>query len=173
MTQPQPATDNPLAGAPALATDPDRPDPAHEPPPDVDDATVLAVGKVTAALEVADHARGMLYAFHRLIGRADNELQEALDLLEDAGHGDLADAVRGELVGRNVLEGRWSFQVVEDFDDGYWATFRESERVVRERLVGGRRHVYESTMKERNRTHGRRGHEARPSEAGLEDQGTP
>ncbi|WNB85544.1 hypothetical protein [Cellulomonas sp. ATA003] len=163
MTQPDPT--EVLAGAPALPSDPDRPDPAHEPPPEVDEATVVAVGKVTAALEVADHARGMLYAFHRLIGRADNELQDALDQLEDAGHGELADAVRGELVGRNVLEGRWSFQVVEDFDDGYWTTFRESERVVRERLVGGRRHVYESTMKERNRTHGRRGHEATPGEA--------
>ncbi|GAA2721298.1 hypothetical protein [Cellulomonas aerilata] len=153
-----------LAGAPALPSDPDRPDPAHQPPEEVDEATVRAVGKVTAALEVAEHARGNLYAFHRLIGRADNELQEALDELEEAGHGDLADAVRAEVVGRNVLEGRWSFQVVEDFDDNYWSRFREAERTVRDRLVGGRRHVYESSMKERNRTHGRRGHEARPGE---------
>ena len=155
---------DPPASAPALPTDPDRPDPDHVPPPSVDEDTVVAVGKVTAALEVADHARGMLYAFHRLIGRADNELQDALDQLEDAGHGELADAVRAELVGRNVIEGRWTFQIVEDFDDGYWTTFRECERTVREHLVGGRRHVYESTMKERNRTHGRRGHEARPVE---------
>ncbi|WP_298458790.1 hypothetical protein [uncultured Cellulomonas sp.] len=169
MSQPEPTADDVPGGAPALPTDPDRPDPAHQAPDGVDDATVRAVGKVTAALEVADHARGMLYAFHRLIGRADNELQDALDELEDAGHADLADAVRAELVGRNVLEGRWSFQVVEDFDDGYWTTFRESERVVRERLVGGRRHVYESTMKEANRTHGRRGHEARPGEPGQQD----
>ena len=159
----QPDT-GPLAGAPALPSDPDGPDPAHERPAEVDHATVVAVGKLTAALEVAEHARGMLYAFHRLIGRADNELQDALDLLEDAGHTGLADAVRAELVGRNAIEGRWTFQIVEDFDDGYWTTFRESERVVRERLVEGRRHVYESMMKERNRTHGRRGHEARPGE---------
>jgi len=164
MTPSETAPDDVLAGAPALPSDPERPDAAHEAPPGVDDATVEAVGKITAALEVVDHARGMLYAFHRLIGRADNELQEALGQLEGAGHAELADAVRAELVGRNVLEGRWSFQVVEDFDDGYWTTFRESERVVRERLVGGRRHVYESTMKEHNRTHGRRGHEARPGE---------
>ncbi len=78
----------------------------------------------------------MLYAFHRLIGRADNELQEALDQLEEAGHAELADAVRGEVVGRNVIEGRWSFQIVEDFDDGYWTRFREAERVVRDQLVG-------------------------------------
>jgi hypothetical protein len=168
MTQPDAAT-HALAGAPALPSDPDRPDPAHRPPAGVDEATVVAVGKVTAALEVADHARGYLYGFHRLIGRADNELQEALDQLEDAGHGDLADAVRAEVVGRNAIHGRWTFQIVEDFDDGYWTSFREADRVVRERLLGGRRHVYESTMKERNRTHGRRGHEARPGE--LPDEG--
>ncbi len=165
MTRPDSQTTDVLTGAPALPSDPDRPDPAHEPPADADEATVTAVGKVTAALEVADHARGMLYAFHRLIGRADNELQEALGQLEDAGHTDLAAAVRDELVGRNVIEGRWSFQIVEDFDDTYWTRFRECEQLVRDRLVGGRRHVYESTMKERNRTHGRRGHEARPGDA--------
>jgi hypothetical protein len=164
MTQPDPTSTDPLAGAPALPTDPGEPDPAHLPPDDVDDATVRAVGKVSAALEVVDQARGYLYGFHRLIGRADNELQTALDELEDAGHQDLAKALRAEVVGRNVLEGRWSFQIVEDFDDNYWTTFRDAERTVRERLVGGRRHVYESTMKERNRTHGRRGHESRPSE---------
>jgi hypothetical protein len=169
MTHSETAPAEPLDGAPARPGDPDRPDPAHVAPDGVDDATVRAVGKVTAALEVADHARGYLYGFHRLIGRADNELQEALEELEDAGHGDLADAVRAELVGRNVIEGRWSFQIVEDFDDGYWTTFRDAERTVREKLVGGRRHVYESTMKEQNRTHGRRGHEARPSEATEDD----
>ncbi len=164
MTHTDATTTGPLAGAPALPSDPDRPDPAHEAPGDVDEATVVAVGKITAALEVADHARGMLYAFHRLIGRADNELADAIDQLEEAGHPELADALREEMVGRNVIEGRWTFQIVEDFDDGYWASFRKAEQVVRDRLLGGRRHVYESTMKERNRTHGRRGHEARPGE---------
>lgn len=169
MTHPEAFSDDPLAGAPALPSDPDAPDPAHLPPEGVDEATIRAVGKVTAALEVVDHARGYLYGFHRLIGRADNELQTALGELEDAGHQELARTLRDEVVGRNVLEGRWSFQMMEDFDDNYWTTFREAERTVREQLVGGRRHVYESTMKERNRTRGRRGHEARPGEVTAEE----
>jgi hypothetical protein len=169
MTQPDTAPPDALSGAPALPTDPGEPDPDHRAPEGVDEATIRAVGKITAALEVADQARGYLYGFHRLVGRADNELQEALDDLEDAGHGDLAAALRAEVVGRNVIEGRWSFQVVEDFDDGYWTRFRDAERTVREQLVGGRRHVYESTMKERNRTNGRRGHESRPSEPTEDD----
>jgi|SRR5215213_255378 len=169
MTQPDSATTDVLSGDPALPSDPGRPDPQHEPPAEVDEATVVAVGGITAALEVVDHARGMLYAFHRLIGRADLELQEALDQLEKAGHQELADGFRAEIVGRNVLEGRWSFQIVEDFDDNYWGKFREAERLVRERLVGGRRHVYESTLKENERTPGRRGHEARPGEMRGDD----
>ncbi len=142
----------------------DRPDPGHRPPAGVSDAVVEAVGGVTAAFEVVEHARGMLYAFHRLVGRADEELAAALDRLADAGHPDVADELRAEVVGRNVLEGRWTFQVVEDFDDGYYRTFREAEQRTRDRLVGGRRHVYESQLKERNRTHGRPGHESRPAE---------
>ncbi|RHA41019.1 hypothetical protein, partial [Cellulomonas rhizosphaerae] len=105
---------------------------------------------------------GMLYAFHRLVGRADAELGEALDQLEAAGHGDLADELRAQIVGRNVLDGRWTFQVVEEFDDGYYRAFGDAERRVRDELVAGRRHVYEAQLKEAERTHGRPGHEARP-----------
>ena len=140
----------------------DAPDAAHQVPPGVDDATVEAVGAMTAALEVVEQARGMLYAFHRLTGRADNDLAAALDDLAAAGHTELADEVRADLVGRNVIDGRWTFQVVEDYDDGYWSRFREWEATVRDRLTDGRRHVYEAQLKEQNRTHGREGHEARP-----------
>lgn len=140
----------------------DRPDPAHQVPEGVDDDTVEAVGRLTAALEVVEQARGMLYGFHRMTGRADNDLVDALDALEDAGHADLAREMREELFGRNVIARRWTFQVVEDYDDHYWQPFRDWERRVRDELVQGRRHLYEAQLKERNRTHGRPGHEARP-----------
>jgi len=142
----------------------DGPDDRHVPPAGVDDATVAAVGGVTAAFEVIEHARGMLYAFHRLVGRADLELQEALDDLEAAGHGELADRLRADVVGRNVLPGRWTFQVVEEFDDGYHRAFAEAEQRVRDELTAGRRHVHEAQLKERERTRGRAGHEALPDD---------
>ncbi len=53
-------------------------------------------------------------------------LDEAVDLLRQAGQVELADAVRDELIGRNVIEGRWTYQIAEDYDDGYYAAFRES-----------------------------------------------
>ncbi len=107
-------------------------------------------------------ARGHLYAFHRLSGTADLTCGQAVDLLRGAGHEELADRVEQEVVGRNVIEGRWTFQVVEDYDASYYAAFKDVERAAREQLVEGRRHLYEAEMKEERRTQGARHHEARP-----------
>lgn len=140
-------------------------DEQHRRPPGTSDATVEAVGKVSEAFEAVEHARGHLYAFHRLMGRADLTLGEAVGQLRDAGHAGVADRLDTEVVGRNVLAGRWTFQVMEEFDDGYYATFREHERLVREEFMDGRRHVFEAEMKERERTKDRPGHEATPADA--------
>jgi hypothetical protein len=142
--------------------DDDVPAERHRRPAGVGDTTVEAVGKLSEAFEIAERARGHLYAFHQLTGRADFALGWAVTLLREAGHDQLADRITADLIGRNVLEGRWTFQVVEEYDDGYYSLFREIERDVREELLQGRRHVYEAEMKEARRTHGRPGHEARP-----------
>ncbi|MCV7151153.1 hypothetical protein H7I57_07625 [Mycobacterium pyrenivorans] len=129
---------------------------------DVSDDTVDAVGKMTEALEFVERARGHLYSFHQLIGHADLLLGEACDALREAGNDAVADRLETDMIGRNVLEGRWTFQVVEEFDDTYWSRFRDHERRVRDELLGGARHLHEARMKEQRRTHGRKGHEAGP-----------
>ena len=131
-------------------------------PDGISDETVEAVGSVSEALEFVERARGHLYSFHQLMGHADLLLGEACDKLRAAGHEDVADRLECDLVGRNVLHGRWTFQVVEEFDDVYWSVFREHERSVREELQQGARHVFEAEMKEKRRTKGRPGHEAHP-----------
>lgn len=128
----------------------------------MNDHSVMAAGKMSEALESLDRARGHLYSFHQLVGKTDFLLDEVLEELDELGEEELAERLRTDLVGRNVIHGRWTFQIVEDFDDNYWEVFREHERVLRERLVDGQRHVYESQLKERRRTHGRAGHESRP-----------
>jgi hypothetical protein len=137
-------------------------DGTHTRPPGADDATIEAVGAVSEALECVDRARGDLYSFHQLIGHADLLLGEACDKLREAGHDAIADRLETEIVGRNVLYGRWTFQIVEDFDDNYWSEFREQERRVRDELQNGARHVFEAEMKERRRSRGEPGHERRP-----------
>ena len=138
------------------------PDSAHRRPEGVSDETVEALGKLSEALEVIEHARGYLYGFHRLTGKADLAIGEAVDLLRAAGHAELADEIDTEIVGRNVLHGRWTFQIVEDYDDNYYAAVKASEGRAREQLVGGRRHLFEAEMKESRRTKGRPHHEALP-----------
>ncbi len=138
-------------------------DDAHTRPAGASDATVAALGKLSEALEVVEDARGRLYGFHRLTGRADLALGEAVEMLREAGHTELADRIDTDLVGRNVLAGRWTFQVVEEFEDGYYAAFKEHERAAREELMDGKRHVFEAEMKQDRRTHGRPGHEATPT----------
>lgn len=121
-------------------------------PQGLDDATVEALGKLSEALETAERARGHLYAFHQLTGRAHNMLADAVEMLRAAGHDGEADVVRGDLLGRDVLPGRWTYQIVEEYDDGYRRTFLEVEELIRMRLAGGRRHIFEEEMKERFRS---------------------
>ena len=131
--------------------------------PDLDDTTVEGLGKLSEALETVDQARGLLYGFHQLTGKADLLLQDAVDLLRSAGHGTLADALDRDLVGRNVVADRWTFQIVEDYDANYWSTFRDFDERARNELADGDRHVYEARMKQRERTAGHPRHAAGPA----------
>ena len=140
----------------------DEPAPEHRRPPGVSHETVEALGKLSEALETVERVRGHLYSMHQLTGKADFLLDDAVDLLRRAGHDEIADRITTDLIGRNVLAGRWTFQIVEEYDDGYYAEFRQLERDARDKLAGGRRHLYEAALKEQRRSRGRPGHAARP-----------
>jgi hypothetical protein len=131
--------------------------------PDLDDDTVAALGKLSESLETVEQARGLLYGFHQLTGKADLLLQEAVQQFRDAGHVQLADDLERDLVGRNVIADRWTFQIVEDFDATYWTTFRDFDQRARDELSDGDRHVLEARMKQRERTAGHPRHEAGPA----------
>ncbi|GIJ51711.1 hypothetical protein Val02_85970 [Virgisporangium aliadipatigenens] len=138
-------------------------DDEHRRPDGLDDATVDALGKISKALETIERARGHLYAWHQLTGTADFELDAAVELLRQAGHKEWAERIERELIGRNVLEGRWTFQVMEEYDDGYYSAFRHTENAVRDDLAGGRRHLFEAELKMKRRTEGQPGHEIGPT----------
>jgi hypothetical protein len=131
--------------------------------PDLDDTTVEGLGKLSEALETVDQARGLLYGFHQLTGKADLLLQDAVELLRKAGHDALAGDLERDLVGRNVIADRWTFQIVEDYDANYWASFRGFDERARTELAGGDRHVYEARMKQGERTKGHPRHQAGPA----------
>ena len=127
-------------------------------PDQYDQATVDAVGKITEALETIERARGHLYTFHQLTGTADFQLGDAVEQLRAAGHTELAAEIERDIVGRNVIPGRWTFQIMEEYDDTYWSAIREIEQRARDTLTGGLRHLHEARMKEDRRTPGREHH---------------
>ncbi|MCF2126388.1 hypothetical protein L1I79_08010 [Strepomyces sp. STD 3.1] len=134
----------------------------HRRPEGVSDETVAALGSLSKALETTECARGHLFAFHQLTGSADFELDRAVDLLRAAGHPEWAERVRTEILGRNVIPGHWTFQVVEAYDRTYYEPFRDLEREAVDRLAEGRDHLYEAELKEARRTRNHPDHTAGP-----------
>jgi len=128
------------------ARHPDRPA-GHARPHSSNARDVDADGKISAALEVVENARGFLYGFHRMSGEADLALQAAVAALHDAGHHALADEVDEVLVGRDVIPGQWTYQIVEAYDAGYWEVFRAVAAKVRRQLAAGQPHLFEAGMK--------------------------
>jgi hypothetical protein len=138
----------PLSRQYGSAQHPDHP-PARPRPAGISDQTVAALGKLSKALETVEQARGFLYGFHRLSGTADLTLQEAVNSLHEAGHADIADDLSETLVGRNVIDGHWTFELVEAYDRSYWQVFRDAEQQIRKALGVPQPHVYEAEMKHR------------------------
>jgi len=131
------------------------------------DDVVGAIGRASEALEYVERARGHLYSFHQLMGHADLVFGDAADQLRSAGLTADADEFDAEIVGRNVLDGRWTFQVVDEFDALYWERVTAAVRRLEEQHLDGRRHLFESRLNDRRRTPGHPGHERRP--AGTHD----
>ncbi len=132
----------------------DRPDAAHRRPPGVDDATVRALAMLTKALDTTERARGRLYDFHQLTGTADFQLGEAARLLREAGHDEQAAALERELIGRNVIPGHWSFQLIEGYNEAYYRPFTALEERIRNEIADGRTHLYEAELRHARHTSG-------------------
>ncbi|MHC3454526.1 hypothetical protein [Streptomyces prasinus] len=143
--------------------DAQHPDPEHRRPDGVSDTTVEALGALSKALETVERARGALYTFHQLTGTADLALDDAVRLLREAGHEEQADRVEREILGRNVIPGHWTFQIVEAYNATYYRPFQQTEQEIRQELAEGRDHLYEAEMKEVRRTRHHPDHTARPA----------
>ncbi|MEU1438592.1 hypothetical protein ABZ438_31625 [Streptomyces sp. NPDC005786] len=129
-------------------------DTAHLRPAGVSDKTVEALGALSKALETTARARGALYDFHQLTGTADFEVGDAVRLLREAGHSEEADMVEREILGRNVIPGHWTFQIVEAYEDTYHRPFTDLEQRLVQDLAQGRNHLYEAELKRTRRPAG-------------------
>ncbi|MEU5217044.1 hypothetical protein AB0G79_12730 [Streptomyces sp. NPDC020807] len=123
-----------------------------------DATTVEALGSLSKALETAERARGHLYGFHQLTGTADFELDRAVRLLREAGHHAWADRVETEILGRNVVPGHWTYQIVDAYNETYYEPFRLLERTAVSALSGGQEHRFEARLQKERRTPGHPDH---------------
>lgn len=127
---------------------------------DSDDTTELeeftpteleAVHEVELCVEHFHRAHGQLVAFHHSTGRAFDHLDKAENLLRECGRPELADIIRDEYLPRGILDsydtqapsGRWSYDLLESFQDDFLEEFVALGQTVRETVTEGIRHPVE------------------------------
>jgi hypothetical protein len=111
-----------------------------------------ALHEVELGVENLHRAHGHLVSFHHSTGRAMDHLAVAEDLLREAGHERLADRLRDEFLPRGVVPpcdgdgataGRWSYDLLEKFQETFLEDVVRFGDVVHEDVADGRRHVAE------------------------------
>jgi hypothetical protein len=109
-------------------------------------AAVRAAHLVEVATEWIERAFGAQLDAHHHVGHAQLMLLEAAEALEGAGRPDLAGRAR-EVAARDVADGRWTYQLVDEFRAHMLAPARALDAEVRSRLTGGVRHRFEARQK--------------------------
>ncbi|RCU47354.1 hypothetical protein DU504_08615 [Haloplanus salinus] len=132
---------------------------------DLTDREREALHEVELGVENLHRAHGYLVSFHHSTGRAMDHLAVAEGLLREAGHEELADRLRDDHLPRGVLPpcdgeetraGRWSYDVLEKFQETFLEDVVAFGDRVHDEMADGRRHVaerrQEAAWKERGRT---------------------
>jgi len=118
--------------------------------PDLGEAEREALHEAELGLEWLRRAHGALLEFHHGTGHAMDHLARAESLFREAGRTELADALRDEHLPRGVIDGgRWSYDVVETFEEGLMEPLTGFERAAREQVADGQRHVTERRQERR------------------------
>jgi hypothetical protein len=114
-----------------------------KPDADLSKTELAALHDLQLGIEHLHRGYGHLLAFHHAVGRGMNRFEDAREELRESGHDARADALRDDLLPAGVFDERWSYELVETFEDGFLPAAVEFESAVREELASGRRHVTE------------------------------
>lgn len=110
-------------------------------------------------LERLHRAHGHLVAFHHNVGRAMDHLADAEGRFRQCGHDSLANRLRDEYLPRGVVAadgaadiaaGRWSYDILENFQRTFLRDILAFGDEVHEQVSGGLWHAFERTQ-ERDR----------------------
>ena len=122
----------------------------------LDDREREALHEVELGVEHLHRAYGHLLAFHHSVGHAMDRLAAIEDDLRAAGREEYAAELRDDHLPAGVVDERWSYELVEAFNDGFLAEMTDFERRLREETTGGKRHVAEREQRRRWRERARR-----------------
>jgi hypothetical protein len=126
---------------------------ADEPAPADDQRLLETMATATEAMEYVERARGHLITLHHLLGRAEVLFEEVAGELRAEGHSTEAAQLEREVIGRDVIEGRWSYELLEEFDRAYYEPVRDTHREVVAGTVG-RPHAREEHVRAARRRAG-------------------
>ena len=111
-----------------------------------------ALHHVALGTERLHRAHGHLVAFHHNVGRGMDHYASAEPLLREGGHHDLADRLRDECLPRGVVPsdddndvtaGRWSYDILENFQRAFFRDMVAFGDDVHEQVADGLWHAAE------------------------------
>ncbi|MFC6716575.1 hypothetical protein ACFQGT_19055 [Natrialbaceae archaeon GCM10025810] len=117
-----------------------------------------ALHEVELGLEWLQRAQGSLIEFHHATGHGMDHLRRAESILRATGHADLANVIRDDLLPCGVVDGdRWSYDVLESYQETLLTEAGALERRARRELSDGQRHVRERLQEREWKGRSRRG----------------
>lgn len=118
-------------------------------PIELSDTERAALHETELGVEWIHRAHGALIEFHHGVGHGMDHFARAQALFRQAGQTELADTLRDEQLPRGVADGdRWSYELLEAFQDGFLCEITAFEETARQRVSGGKRHVSERAQKQ-------------------------
>jgi len=116
---------------------------------DLSETELEALHRAELGKEWLRRAHGTLVEVHHATGHAMDHMNEAETMLREAGHTDLADQLRDELLPTGAIEDRWTYDLLESFESGILTDVTAYERRVREKIADGERHITERRQERR------------------------
>lgn len=95
-------------------------------------------------------AFGHLIEWHHQVGHGMAQFENVMVALRAAGHDDLADRLRDELLPAGVVDDKWSYEVVDAFREAFLDEIARFEADLRDELDAPR-HVHERELKDEAR----------------------
>lgn len=110
---------------------------------DLTEAEREALHALQLGVEHVHRAYGELLSCHHQTGRAMDRFETAREKLRAAGHDAFADTLRDEVLPTGAVDERWTYELVEAFEDDLHAESVAFEKRVRDALADGERHLTE------------------------------